>query len=93
MPTRCPCPPAPGLLEGYATAFDEVAQRRAFRAHLEDLLLPHDRPKTLTGPAGGEPTVPAHAAKVPYVLVPRPSKSIWGLFDAAHSPEESAQRL
>ena len=68
MTARRPCPPAPGLLEAYAVAFDDlfgnVAQRRGFRAYLQGLLLPHDRHKTLTGLAGAEPVVQAQAAEV-----------------------------
>ena len=59
MTTRRPCPPAPGPLEDYATAFDglfrSLGQRRGFRAYLHGLLLPRDRNKTLTGLAGAEP--------------------------------------
>ena len=68
MTARLSCPPAPGPLEAYAAAFDEllknVAQRRGFREYLQGLLLPHDRPKTLTGLAGAEPVVQAQAAGV-----------------------------
>ena len=59
MPARRPCPPAPGLLEAYAAQFDPVfnrlAQRHSFRIYLAGLLLPRDRPKTLTALAGAEP--------------------------------------
>ena len=41
MTRRVPCPPAPGLLEGYAAQFDDqfasVAQRRALREYLHGL--------------------------------------------------------
>ena len=63
MTTRRPCPPAPGPLEDYATAFDglfrSLGQRRGFRDYLHGLLLPRDRNKTLTGLAGAEPIVGA----------------------------------
>lgn len=68
MTARRSCPPAPGPLEAYAAAFDDLfghlAQRRGFRAYLQGLLLPHDRHKTLTGLAGAEPVVQAQAAEV-----------------------------
>src|ERR1700739_3681187 len=57
------CPPAPGLLEGYAARFDDlfthVAQRRGFRQYLAGLLAPRDRNKTLTALAGAEPVTGA----------------------------------
>ncbi len=47
MTVRHPCPEAPGPLEAYAQRFDDgfgtLAQRRAFRAYLQGLLLPRDR--------------------------------------------------
>jgi len=62
----CPsgaCPPAPGPLEQYAAAFDDlfvsVAQRRGFRECLTGLLQPRERNKTLTALAGAEPVVQA----------------------------------
>ena len=65
MTRRVSCPPAPGLLEGYAARFDDrfasVAQRRAIRDYLHGLLLPRERTKTLTGLAGTEPVVGAQA--------------------------------
>src|SRR5271166_2078831 len=68
MTARIPCPPAPGPLEAYAAQFDDLfthaAQRRNFRDYLAGLLLPRDRNKTLTGLAGAEPIVQAHAASV-----------------------------
>ncbi len=68
MTARRPCPPAPGPLEAYTAAFDDlfrsVAQRRSFREYLQGLLLPHDRHKTLTGLAGAEPVVQAQAPAV-----------------------------
>ena len=66
MSHRMPCPPAPGPLEAYARQFDDlfanVAQRRAFRAYLQGLLLPRERNKTLTGLVGTEPVLGAQAA-------------------------------
>jgi SRSO17 transposase len=66
MPERLACPPAPGPLEEFAGQFDDLfgrlAQRRAFREYLQGLLLPRDRPKTLTGLAGTEPVAGAQAA-------------------------------
>src|SRR3954454_22793587 len=63
MTVRKPCPEAPGPLEAYARGFDAcfgtLAQRRAFRAYLQGLLLPRDRNKTLTALAGTEPVVGA----------------------------------
>ena len=40
------------------------AQHRSFRTYLAGLLLPHERPKTLTALAGAEPLVQAQAAPV-----------------------------
>src|SRR3712207_5822177 len=75
MTRRRPCPPAPGPLEAYAAAFDglfaTLAQRRAFRAYLQGLLLPRDRNKTLTALVGTEPAVGAQhpaAQQLPYFL-------------------------
>jgi hypothetical protein len=68
MTARRPCTPAPGPLEAYAGHFDDLfhslAQREAFRAYLQGLLLPRDRNKTLTGLAGTEPLVAAQTAPV-----------------------------
>jgi SRSO17 transposase len=68
MSVRGRCAPAPGLLEDYARAFDDlfsrVAQRGCFRDCLVGLLLPRDRNKTLTGLAGAEPIVQAQAGPV-----------------------------
>ena len=65
MTRRLPCPAAPGLIEDYAQQFDALfdsrAQRRAFRHYLQGLLLPRERNKTLTGLAGTEPDLGAHA--------------------------------
>jgi SRSO17 transposase len=68
MTTRRPCPPAPGPLEDYASAFDglfrSLGQRRGFRDYLHGLLLPRDRNKTLTGLAGAEPITGAQHREV-----------------------------
>ena len=57
MTARKPCPEAPGPLEAYAreldACFGSLAQRRAFRAYLQGLLLPRERNKTLTAPPAG----------------------------------------
>ena len=63
MTARRACPPAPGPLEQYTAAFDDlfvsVAQRRGFRECLTGLLQPRERNKTLTALAGAEPVVQA----------------------------------
>ena len=68
MSSYRPCPPAPGPLEAYAVQFDSLfnrlAQRQSFRTYLAGLLLPRDRPKTLTAIAGAEPWVQAQNPKV-----------------------------
>ena len=68
MTNRLPCPPAPGPLEEYAAQFDDrlgrLAQRRGLREYLQGLLLPRERPKTLTGLVGTEPVVGAQVASV-----------------------------
>ena len=68
MTVRRPVPPAPGPLEGYAAAFDNLfaslAQRRGFREYLTGLLAPRDRNKTLTALAGAEPVAGAQHAAV-----------------------------
>jgi SRSO17 transposase len=90
MTRRVPCPPAPGLLEGYAAQFDDqfasVAQRRALREYLHGLLLPRERNKTLTGLAGTEPVLGAQAA---------PAQRLqWFLSEAAWDAEAlTARRL
>jgi hypothetical protein len=49
-----PMPPAPGALERYALAFDNFlatrTQRAGFRRYVEELILPTERNKPLTGP-------------------------------------------
>ena len=68
MSSYRPCPPAPGPLEAYAVQFDSLfnrlSQRQSFRTYLAGLLLPRDRPKTLTAIAGAEPWVQAQDPKV-----------------------------
>jgi hypothetical protein len=63
MSQRLPVPPAPGPLESYAQAFDDLfpkrTQRASFRRYLEGLLLPSERNKNLTGLAHTEPVVGA----------------------------------
>lgn len=73
---------APGPLEGYAAAFDDLwstsAQRGAFRRYLQGLLLPRDRNKTLSGLAGAEPIEEAqhpHVQKLQYFLSESPWES------------------
>src|SRR5262245_24150216 len=80
MTVRKLCPEAPGPLEAYARGFDgcfgTLAQRRAFRAYLQGLLLPRDRNKTLTALAGTEPVVGAQhpaAQQLQYFL----SEAAW----------------
>jgi len=80
MTVRKACPEAPGPLEAYAHRFDDcfgtLAQRRAFRAYLQGLLLPRDRNKTLTALAGTEPVVGAQhpvAQQLQYFL----SEATW----------------
>lgn len=68
MPKRQTAMPAPGPLEDYATAFDDLFERRnareAFRRYVEGLLLPAERNKTLTALANAEPIVGIHAPRV-----------------------------
>lgn len=68
MPKRQAATPAPGLLEDYAAAFDDLFERRnareAFRRYLEGLLLPAERNKTLTALANAEPIIGIHAPRV-----------------------------
>ena len=63
MSRRQPVAPAPGPLEAYAEAFDDLfghrSQRAQFRRYLEGLLLSSERNKTLTGLANTEPGVGA----------------------------------
>lgn len=63
MSRRLPVPPAPGPLETYTSAFDDLfshrSQRDPFRRYLEGLLLPSERNKTFTGLDNTEPGVGA----------------------------------
>lgn len=63
MTNRIEVAQAPALLEAYAKHFDPVLsksnQREGFRRYLEDLLLPSERNKTLTGLVNTEPLVGA----------------------------------
>jgi hypothetical protein len=64
MSLRLPVSPAPGPLEVYAQAFDDLlpkrSQRESFRCYLEGLRLPTERNKTLTRLANTEPVVGIH---------------------------------
>jgi SRSO17 transposase len=88
MPTRRPCPPAPGPLEAYAQQFDllfsSLAQRRGFRDYLQGLLRPRDRNKTLTGLAGAEPITGAQHREV--------QRLQWFLSGSAWEHEQINQR-
>lgn len=68
MTKRQVATPAPGPLEAYAVAFDDLFERRnareAFRCYLEGLLLPAERNKTLTALANAEPIVGAQQPRV-----------------------------
>ena len=63
MSRRLPVPPAPGPLEAYAGAFDDLfshrSQRDQFRRYLEGSLLPSERNKTFTSLANTDPGVGA----------------------------------
>ena len=90
MTVRQTCPEAPWPLEAYAQGFDDcfgtLAQRRAFRAYLQGLLLPRDRNKTLTALAGTEPLIGAQhrvAQQLQYFL----SEASWD------EPAVTARRL
>ena len=69
---------APEPLEAYAEHFDHLFgksnQREGFRRYLEGLLLPSERPKTLTGLAKTEPMVGAQ--------LPRAQKLQWFLSES-----------
>lgn len=68
MTKRQAAEPAPGALEDYALAFDDLFERRnareGFRRYLAGLLLPAERNKTLTALANAEPIVGVHAPRV-----------------------------
>ena len=61
-------PPMPAPLDAYAAQFDDLftrsSQRTAFRQYLAGLLLPAERPKTLTALANAEPIVGAQRPSV-----------------------------
>lgn len=63
MTKRQAATPAPGPLEAYAQAFDDLFgklnQREALRRYLAGLLLPAERNKTLTALANAEPIIGA----------------------------------
>ena len=63
MSRRAPVLAAPGPLEDFSRAFDNLLDRRsqrdAFRRHLEGLLLPSERSKTLTALSNTEPVTGA----------------------------------
>jgi SRSO17 transposase len=94
MTRRIACPPAPGPLEEYAARFDDLfthaAQRRGFRDYLAGLLLPRDRPKTLTALAGAAPLVEAQEAPVQR-LQSFLSESVWDA-EAVNAPRLALAR-
>jgi SRSO17 transposase len=67
-PERKAISAAPGPLEAYVAQFDDLwvkaAQREAFRAYLQGLLLPRDRNKTLTALADARPIEEAQHPRV-----------------------------
>jgi SRSO17 transposase len=88
MSHRLPVPPAPGPLETYAQAFDDLfakrMQRAAFRRYLEGLFLPTERNKTLTGLANAAPVVDAQH--------PAAQRLQWFLTESTWAPEAINQR-
>lgn len=82
MSQRLAVTPAPGPLEDYASAFDELFskrnQRELFRRYLEGLLLPSERNKTLTGLANTEPVVGS--------VHPEAQKLQWFLSESSWDP-------
>jgi SRSO17 transposase len=48
----------------FDSPFNRLSQRQSFRTYLAGLLLPRDRPKTLTAIAGAEPWVQVQGPKV-----------------------------
>src|ERR671927_1581974 len=83
MSHRLPVPPAPGPLEAYAQAFDDLfakrTQRAGFRRSLEGLLLPTERNKTLTALANTEPVRGAQH--------PMAQRLQWFLTESTWAPE------
>ncbi|MEE9146568.1 MAG: IS701 family transposase [Candidatus Tectomicrobia bacterium] len=88
MSQRLPVPPAPGPLEDYARAFDDLFSRRnqreAFRRYLEGLLLPAERNKTLTALANTEPG--GGASK------PQAQSLQWFLSESTWDPDQINER-
>lgn len=88
MSHRLPVPPAPGPLETYAQAFDDLfvkrTQRAAFRRYLEGLLLPSERNKTLTGLANTAPVIAAQH--------PAAQRLQWFLTESTWAPEAMNHR-
>ena len=88
MSHRVPIVPAPGPLEDFATAFDDLlerkSQREAFRRYLEGLLLPSERNKTLTALANTEPITGA--------TKPQAQKLQWFLSESTWDPDQINQR-
>src|SRR5262245_51957463 len=88
MSHRLPVPPAPGPLETYAQAFDDLfakrTQRAAFRRYLEGLLLPTERNQTLTGLANTAPVIDAQH--------PAAQRLQWFLTASPWAPETIKQR-
>jgi hypothetical protein len=83
MSRRLPVEAAPGALESFAQAFDELLERRnqreLFRRYLEGLLLPSERNKTLTGLANTEPVTGAQKAAA--------QKLQWFLSESSWDPD------
>lgn len=88
MSHRLPVPPAPGPLDAYAQAFDDLfakrTQRAGFRRYLEGLLLPTERNKTLTALANTEPVRGAQH--------PMAQRLQWFLTESTWAPEVLNQR-
>jgi len=89
MTERVLARPAPGPLENFAQAFDDLfakrSQREGFRRYLEGLLLPMERNKTLTGLANTEPVVDAQH--------PKAQQLQWFLSESNWDPMVVQQRL
>lgn len=88
MTERVPARPAPGPLENFAQAFDDLfakrSQREGFRRYPEGLLLPMARHKTLTGLANTEPVVGAQQ--------PQAQQLQWFLSESNWDPRVVQQR-
>lgn len=90
MSRRLPVAPSAAPLEEYAAEFDDLfarrSQREGFRRSLAGLLLPTERPKTLTGVANTAPVVGSTA--------PRAQGLQWFLSEATWAPAAlNARRL